>query len=135
MGTLVTVSTFYTPSEAHLAKMRLESSGIPTFVEDENIFTMQPLLVAAVAGIKLRVRESDAERARATLGEHPGQVASDDTESEVCPCCGSRNCEVSQLGRRLAFLSVLLLQFPIGSSRQWLKCLQCGHKWRYQGPC
>ena len=88
MDALVTVATYYDFPAAHLAKTHLESAGIPAFLIDENVLTMDPLLWAAVGGIKVRVRENDVEAARTTLAEHvPGpagdltDVDADDTAS------------------------------------------------------
>ena len=60
---IVTIATFFKPYEAHTARAVLELEGIPCFIADEHIINMDWLLWPAVSGIKLQVRECDAELA------------------------------------------------------------------------
>ena len=56
---LVTIATFSFPPEAYIFKMKLESQGIQSYIEDEYVVTMMWLYSLAVGGVKLKVRESD----------------------------------------------------------------------------
>lgn len=69
MDETVVIKAFQEPLEANLARMRLEAEGIPCFLADENIVGIQPFYNLPVGGIKLTVREADAERAEAILSE------------------------------------------------------------------
>jgi hypothetical protein len=60
------VATFNQGMEAELAKAKLQSEGIESFVADEGIAASFGSVLAD--GIKLMVRSSDAQRARAVLG-------------------------------------------------------------------
>jgi hypothetical protein len=51
------------PLEAHLMKTKLESEDIECFIQDENM----GLFTNAIGGVKLLVREKDAEHAIAIL--------------------------------------------------------------------
>jgi hypothetical protein len=66
---LVTVATFGGPIEANLAKNCLESAGVNAFLADEEAAAMAWHLTNAFGGIKLQVREQDAEEALAVLVE------------------------------------------------------------------
>ena len=57
---LVTVATFSYAVEAHLSKAKLESAGMRSFVA-ENFAPNWGITVGA-GGVKLQVKESDAQR-------------------------------------------------------------------------
>lgn len=65
--TLVTVATFYTEMEFLLARARLESADIECFTQDENMLRMAGWYSHILGGIKLRVRESEAQDAASIL--------------------------------------------------------------------
>jgi hypothetical protein len=71
----VTVARFPTPHEAHLARLRLEASGIEAFVVDEHVNSLMPLYGPAVGYVKLQVAGDDAEAAREALSAEPGAAA------------------------------------------------------------
>ena len=64
---LVTIATFEIAPRAHVARAALEDAGIQVFVADEEIVGMDWMLSNAVGGVKVKVREADAERALAVL--------------------------------------------------------------------
>lgn len=88
---LVTIATFETAPRAHVARAALEDAGIRVFVADEEIVSMDWMLSNAVGGVKLKVRESDAERALAVLDARFGTgepLVSDEelaAEAEAAP--------------------------------------------------
>ena len=57
---LITIAVYSTPVEAHLAKTKLDSAGIESFITDEY---MSHIYMSTVGGVKLQVRKSDAESA------------------------------------------------------------------------
>ncbi|MDR3061811.1 MAG: DUF2007 domain-containing protein, partial [Dysgonamonadaceae bacterium] len=59
MENLVTVITYYEPTEILIPKSLLESEGIECFVMGELMSRLYP--IGAVGGIKLQVREKDVE--------------------------------------------------------------------------
>ena len=65
--TLVTVVTFYNEMEFLLARARLESADIECFAQDENMLRIAGWHSHILGGIKLRVRESDAQDAASIL--------------------------------------------------------------------
>jgi tetratricopeptide (TPR) repeat protein len=63
---IVTVATFIHPVEANIAKTILDTEGIWSLIADENINRLYPLFQG---GLRLQVRETDAERALELLNE------------------------------------------------------------------
>jgi hypothetical protein len=64
---LVTVATFHNEMEFLLARTRLESADIECFAQDENMLRIAAWHSHMFGGIKLQVRESEAETASAIL--------------------------------------------------------------------
>ncbi len=64
---LVTIATFHNETEFLLARTRLESADIECFALDENMLRIAGWHSHMFGGIKLQVRESDAQDARAIL--------------------------------------------------------------------
>lgn len=67
---LVTVATFFDEIEAQIAKGKLESCNIDSCVDKVGVISVYGLLSNA-AGVKLKVKESDAQRAIEILREEP----------------------------------------------------------------
>ena len=67
-GDLVTIATFPGPVEAEIAKSRLESEGIPSFLGNELASGMMPFLKPGLGGVSLQVARDDVERAKEILG-------------------------------------------------------------------
>jgi hypothetical protein len=127
----VTVATFWTAPDAHIARLRIESQDIPCLIADENIVSTQWLWANAVGGIKLQVPAEDAAAARQLLKEVAPGVLSDEPDSTVyCPRCDSRDVTVERFSRRLAFLTILLLGAPLPFIVRRSQCQSCGHSWR-----
>lgn len=64
-----TLTSFADLMEAQLLRSRLESSGIPAFVRDEN---MSALAAYAIGGVRVEVADEDFERAAAMLAGESG---------------------------------------------------------------
>ncbi len=130
MSEFVTVAAFPNPTDAHLAKNNLEFNDVTAVIEDENIIYMNPLYSEAVGGVKVRVADSDEERARDILEKRV--VEKENLEGKICPDCGSTKVDVVSRGRRLSFLTILFFSFPVGTTRRKCLCLDCGHTWPEQ---
>jgi hypothetical protein len=81
------VGVFWSSPEVQLARIKLESEGLDCQIQNENIIAADFLLAPAVGGIKILVRESDAQRARALLVK--SATASRAVPFNSCPECGS----------------------------------------------
>ena len=64
---LVTIAIFHSQPEFLLARTRLESADIECFAYDENMLRIGGWHAHAAGGIKLQVRESEAQDACAIL--------------------------------------------------------------------
>lgn len=122
---------FDNPMEAHILKSRLESEGIPCFLQDENIVSLNPLYNYAVGGIKLNIRSSDAPQVQAILQEIENHPNVDEQEEVIkCPRCASTDLYTnfksmkSTKGFFSAVLSFLMGIFPVYYKNVY-KCKQC----------
>jgi hypothetical protein len=82
----LTVATFWEPTEAHIARLKLESEEIDCMILDENLVATYWFWANAVGGIKLQVREADFSSAcRALQGigksQHPPKPIHDENLS------------------------------------------------------
>jgi hypothetical protein len=59
----ITIATFWQSTQAHIARLKLESEEIDCIIVDENLIAMDWLLANAAGGIKLQVPEEQAARA------------------------------------------------------------------------
>jgi hypothetical protein len=64
---LVTVHNANWVHDAMFVKSVLEGDGIDAFVPDEHTLSVDPALGAALGGVRVQVRASDAERARLAI--------------------------------------------------------------------
>lgn len=64
MDNLQTIYTSNIPVNCHIKKGRLESSGIKSYIFDENIVSVHPFYATAVAGVKLKVGSNNVNRAK-----------------------------------------------------------------------
>jgi len=113
---IVTIRAYSHPWEADVARSALEAEGVPVFLADDQIVGMNWLYSDAVGGVKLRVPESHAEQAVRLLSPEEGRrsaVAQDEGEGAICPKCGSANTTTVQRGRKLTFLTLLLVGIPL----------------------
>ncbi len=129
---LITIRTYDKPIDAHLAKGYLENRGIPAYLADENIISLNPLYANAMGGIKLKIREEDIELAQKFLYESEHAVLTDENEDPVtCPRCSSTEIFYHLTSQKNAggilagILSVFFTGYPL-YNRDVCKCRKCG---------
>jgi hypothetical protein len=140
----VTVATFWQPTYAHIARLKLESEGIDCFIIDENLVATDWLWANAVGGIKLQVPEEDLLVASEILRL---PTAEQDDPIERCPLCKSTRVRFDKFSSSWSFILILtvgmlllfiepmiglivflpLLLIGLGAQRI---CERCGHRWR-----
>jgi hypothetical protein len=130
---LVTVATFAAPWEAQLAQARLETEGIDSRLTDENLARLG--LSNAIGGVRLQVREEDAEVAVQVLRREARLpeiylVTEEEARRPRCPGCNSDSLTLERWSRQLFVASFLLLRIPILLPRKRWKCRHCGGMWR-----
>lgn len=82
MSDTVTIARFNEQLEADMARLRLQSAGIETFLSGENSGRMEP----GMGPLQLQVREEDEADARAVLAD-PGlpEDAEEDSDAATEP--------------------------------------------------
>ena len=124
---IVAIRTFAFPSQAHIAQARLQVEGIPCFVAQDDIVSMNWLFLYMVRWVKLCVWQQDAERALAILD----WTWPDESESGPrCPRCGSANIRYEKYNLRLVYAAILLLRIPIPFKKERWSCWRCGATWK-----
>ncbi|MEN8134837.1 MAG: DUF2007 domain-containing protein [Thermodesulfobacteriota bacterium] len=140
---LVIIATFGDVQSAYLAKSLIESTGIPVFLRDEHLVSIQPFYALAVGGVKLAVAASQAETALKFLqseqAEAPLPPEQDDDEPEFteseerfpeqCPRCKSDRITPVNPSLKSGLIS-LLLAIPLRLRGKKYKCQTCGYKWK-----
>ncbi|HMR20454.1 MAG TPA: DUF2007 domain-containing protein [Sphingobacterium sp.] len=133
---LITVKTFDNAIDAHLLKTKLESEGIPVYIFDENINTLNPLYNMATGGIKLKISEADVDQAVEIIQDiENAKYLNDDEEAILCPSCGSDDLDNNfrsmkgPKGFLSAIVSFLFMTFPVYFKVVY-KCKSCGHEFR-----
>jgi len=66
---LVTIACFGTALEAHLARTKLESQGIESYVADENMISLCPTYDVGLGGVKLKTKKSETGLALKILND------------------------------------------------------------------
>ena len=102
------VARYHDPIEAHIARGLLASEGIDAHVGDDQIALANWEWRLAV-GIKLRVPDAQAERAREVLRalEAGAYMHDDEAGAELQPA------DYESTSSRIAWLALMLLQLPL----------------------
>jgi len=116
-----------------LAQARLETEGIDSRLTDENLARLG--LSNAIGGVRLQVREEDAELAAQVLRREARLpeiylVTEEESRRPRCPGCNSDSLTLERWSRQLLVASLLLLRIPILIPRKRWKCRHCGGMWK-----
>ena len=125
--TWVTLRSYSTPIEAHLARGHLETEGVPCFLRDEHTIGMNWLYSNLLGGVRLCVPESELDRAREILA---GKLFAEEPKELTCPECGSSRVQDLSQRKKWALFSVALLHIPLPFARKNYLCANCGHSFR-----
>lgn len=110
---------------ASLAKSILDSSGIESFLADENTVRMDWLWSDAISGVKLWVRSEDAEAALKLLDQNTPEKFELANGGEYvqprCPHCKSMDVTLGGLNKRASYGS-LLVGLPLPIAHKGWKC-------------
>lgn len=110
-----------------MLRLRLEAGGVPAYLDNENLVQMDWMFSDATGGVRVLIAEEDFERAQEILAEIP--LESGSSERPLCPRCSSSETAPDERPRRWAFLSLLLLGFPLMISKTKWRCHHCRHGW------
>ena len=134
MSKLVTVKTFQTSTDAHLAKTLLEAEGLEAFVFGENTMSINPFFTFYPGmGVHLKVHEADLEKAKTLLVEPSVDLKEAEIGYTQCPKCNST--EISRFGkdwRSYLAWGYIFVPFALlaGITKKRKRCSSCGHIWK-----
>ncbi|NIJ46186.1 hypothetical protein FHR24_002664 [Wenyingzhuangia heitensis] len=133
---LITVKIFENYFEAHILKSRLESENIRSYIQDENMITINPLYNITLGGIKLKIESGDYEKTQTILKEiYDSPVTDENDEILICPKCNSDKIysdfksTKSAKGIISILISFLLLIYPI-YYKTMRKCKECDFEFK-----
>jgi hypothetical protein len=133
LADVVSIRQFRDLPEALLAKGALDSAEIESFLVDDNMIRMDWFYSNLVGGIKLCVKQEDAEAALDLLEQAiPEEFEVDGVgpyEQPRCPKCQSLDIAFEDLNQPVAWVSAYVLA-PIALHRKRWVCHSCGHRWR-----
>jgi hypothetical protein len=136
---IIVLDSFYEPLAAHLARTKLEAAGIPCFLTNENLVSLNRMYSPVAGGVRLHVYQRDAAQAAEVLREppmmraEPGGLAEPiATETEHCPRCGSSEVTydaAAEPGAAHWFVALLsrLRRYPLQGRAH--HCFHCGLNW------
>ncbi len=133
LADVVSIRQFRDLPEALLAKGALDSAEIESFLVDDNMIRMDWFWSNLVGGIKLCVKQEDAEAALDLLEQSiPEEFEVEGVgpyEQPRCPKCQSLDIAFEDLNQPVAWVSAYILA-PIAVHRKRWVCHSCGHRWR-----
>src|ERR1017187_8490395 len=129
LADIVSIRQFRDLPEALLAKGALDSAEIESFLVDDNMIRMDWFWSNLIGGIKLCVKQEDAEAALDMLEQPiPEEFDVDGVgpyEQPRCPKCQSLDIAFEDLNQPVAYVLA-----PIFLHRKRWVCHSCGHQWR-----
>jgi ribosomal protein S27AE len=133
LADVVSIRKFRDLHEALLAKGALDSAAIESFLVDDNMIRMDWFWSNLIGGIKLCVKQEDAEAALDLLEQSiPGEFEVEGVgqyEQPRCPKCRSLDIVFEHLNQPVAWVSAYVLA-PIALHRKRWVCHSCGEQWR-----
>ena len=132
---LITLWRYRDLPEALIAHSKLKAEGYDCFLADENIVRFDWFWSNMVGGVRLRVREDDAESALAVLGQEipekfSAEEVGEEYEQPACPKCGSRDVSFEAIYRGIGLLALWLFAIPLPIPKNKWQCEDCGHNWK-----
>jgi hypothetical protein len=133
LADVVSIRQFRDLPEALLAKGALDSAEIESFLVDDNMIRIDCFFSNLVGGIKLCVKQEDADAALDLLEQSiPEKFEVEGVgpyEQPPCPKCQSLDIAFEDLNQPVAWISAYLLAPIALHSRSWV-CHSCGQRWR-----
>ena len=101
---LTTIGRYFWLHEALVASSLLEGAGIPSYLQDVNLVHLNWLYANAIGGVRLQVKMTHANEARALLTSDD-VTFEDMPSSDHCENCGTESWRLVHRGRRATFLT------------------------------
>jgi hypothetical protein len=133
---IIVFDSYYEPLAAHLARTKLEAAGIPCFLTNENLVSLNRMYSPAAGGVRLHIYARDAAQAAEVLREpvvmqaaRGGQAEPAAPDALTCPRCGSADVvtdAAAQPGAAHWFVALLsrLRRYPLQGRAH--HCFHCG---------
>ncbi len=132
---LVVVASFNMPHQAHLAKTRLEAAGIPVFIRDEHLISINQLYSPALGGVKLEVPDVHLQEALNILNTESDFELLDEEALNAVPIeepeslRAGRNLKSSEVRPGAAAGGRLSANSPSGQKPpEMMECSHCGSR-------
>ncbi len=129
---MVTLSTFNTPEEAHLLRLRLEAAGIPAAIVGENLANVTGETMLLTGGAKVAVRDEDFAAAQRIISAAAPHAAKSAASAPRCPACHSTHVEPATSWRTVVAAIAILFMLPLPFGNYPYSCLDCQYRWREQ---
>lgn len=129
---LVTIRQYRDLTEAMVAQSVLDSAGIAAVLRDENIVRIHWAWSNAVGGIRLEIKQEDAEAAEEVLSQPiPAIIETGDYsyQQPTCPYCQSLDVGFDFMNEKIGYSSTLRAVSIPWPKNSW-KCHTCGHEWK-----
>ncbi len=130
---VVTLRKFRDMPEALLAKGSLDSTGIECWLTDDNMVRLDWFYSNLLGGVKLQVKQEDAEAANEVLNqpipENFDAEGTGDYQQPRCPNCQSLDSTFEELNQPIAYVSAYF-NLPIPLHRRAWKCHSCRYEWQ-----
>ncbi|MGO9443177.1 MAG: putative signal transducing protein [Thiobacillaceae bacterium] len=134
MPGLVTVESYTSPWDAHVACGLLESEGIPASIAGEHHVWANWPISQALGGVRIQVPPEHVAKAHDVLaamrrGDFEAALESElQLKPAICPKCGSSKLQIVR-SRNSIFLSIVtlfLIAAPFPRKIAGLRCTKCG---------
>ncbi len=137
---LVTIASYRDLIDAEIARSKLLALGIESYLENNNLASIDWLYSNAIGGVKLLVCVNRVEEASTIIKEDCSHDVNEmfGLEKGDCPKCGSWEVGKHNRTRLAAILSMLFFPVFLILGTPWLLepnhwyCRICGHKWGYR---
>lgn len=128
----VILGAYTMPYEADIVKGLLAAKEIPSRLMDYHTIYINWLYSNALGGVKVQVPQSHIEQALSLLvdacyqHDHPSEFYNEG----LCPHCGHTEAQYVLRGKKWAFLTWLVVGYPLVWPWARYRCFNCGHYWR-----
>jgi hypothetical protein len=136
---IIVLDSYYEPVAAHLARTKLEAAGIPCFLTNENLVSLNRMYSPVAGGVRLHVYQRDAAQAAEVLREPPvmqavpgglAEPAQRPAATTTCPRCGSADVTTTvpaEPANAASWLATLLVRLRhYFAQGQVHHCFHCG---------
>ncbi len=135
---LILIESFNDAIQAHLMAGALEEEGIEVFIMDENLVSINPLFSNVVGGVKLKVKQEDADKALQLIQQMKQTPYTNDDGAVIkCPWCESEKVDnnfrsIKSFSSLVAFfLALFTTTYPLRSDHRYY-CLNCKKQFEHK---